>query len=125
MAGPFPDSLTLAERERLALLIEECGEAIQVVGKILRHGYESTHPNGGPTNRELLETELGHVHFAVVMLAENGDIRSGRIGAAADSKASSIRAWLHFNRACKKSLIAVSQASNGESNEVCEKTRGR
>jgi NTP pyrophosphatase (non-canonical NTP hydrolase) len=100
MAGPFPDSLTLAERERLALLIEECAEVQQIVGKILRHGYESTHPDGGPTNREMLETELGHVHFAVGMLAGNGDIRSGRIGAAADAKSETVWKWLHFNR-CK------------------------
>jgi hypothetical protein len=35
------NQLTDAEAERLALLAEECGEVVQVIGKILRHGYES------------------------------------------------------------------------------------
>lgn len=51
------NQLTPAEAERLALLAEECGEVIQAIGKILRHGYESRHPDGGPTNREALERE--------------------------------------------------------------------
>jgi hypothetical protein len=33
-----------AERERLAMLAEEAGEIVQIIGKILRHGYESYHP---------------------------------------------------------------------------------
>ena len=33
------NQLTPAETERLAILAEECGEVIQAVGKILRHGY--------------------------------------------------------------------------------------
>lgn len=50
--------LTPAQAERLAMLAEECGEVIQIVGKILRHGYDSTHPDGGPTNAELLSKEV-------------------------------------------------------------------
>ena len=38
------NQLTPAEAERLALLLEELGEAQQAIGKILRHGYASTHP---------------------------------------------------------------------------------
>ena len=41
--------LTLSRLERLALLLEELGEAQQVIGKILRHGYDSRHPDGGPS----------------------------------------------------------------------------
>lgn len=40
---PHP-SLTPAQAERLYLLIEECAEVQQAVTKILRHGYESQHP---------------------------------------------------------------------------------
>jgi hypothetical protein len=47
-------NLNPAQAERLAILAEECGEIVQVIGKILRHGFESTHPEGGPTNRQLL-----------------------------------------------------------------------
>src|SRR5579872_899269 len=36
--------LTPAQIERLALLAEECGEVMQAVSKILRHGYESRNP---------------------------------------------------------------------------------
>ncbi len=37
--------LTPAEAERLAMLAEEAAEVIQIVGKILRHGYASYHPD--------------------------------------------------------------------------------
>lgn len=80
LVTPHFNQLTPAEAERLALLAEECGEVIQVVGKILRHGYESRHPNGGPTNRKLLEREIGDVFAAVDMLCSplhedlNGDV---------------------------------------------------
>lgn len=54
------NGLTPAEAERLAMLAEECGEVIQVIGKILRHGYESYHPADplGLNNRGLLHSEL-------------------------------------------------------------------
>ena len=59
------NGLTPAQAERLAMLAEECGEVIQVVGKILRHGYDSYHPDqqGTPpeyryTNRKALGNEL-------------------------------------------------------------------
>ena len=32
------NNLTPGEAERLAILAEECGEVIQIIGKILRHG---------------------------------------------------------------------------------------
>jgi hypothetical protein len=52
--------VTEAEKERLAMLAEEAGEIIQMVGKILRHGYDNYHPNDPMkvTNRELLVREL-------------------------------------------------------------------
>ena len=53
---PLP---TKAEAERLAMLAEECGEIIQVVGKILRNGYDSYHPDRPEiTNRRLLANEI-------------------------------------------------------------------
>lgn len=42
------NGLTPAEAERLAMLSEECGEVIQIIGKILRHGYDSYHPDDQP-----------------------------------------------------------------------------
>lgn len=41
MSEPFSNNLTDVEIERLGLLAEECGEVLQLVGKILQHGYES------------------------------------------------------------------------------------
>lgn len=70
------NNLTPAEAERLAMLAEECGEVVQMVGKILRHGYEECHPNDQhqQTNRSLLSSELIDL-LAVVDLMENrGDL---------------------------------------------------
>lgn len=56
---PHFNGLTPAQAELLAMLAEECGEVIQVVGKILRHGYESYHPDRPHiTNHDLLAAEL-------------------------------------------------------------------
>lgn len=47
------------QTERLAMLAEECAEIIQVIGKILRHGYDSYHPDSpNVTNRDLLNREI-------------------------------------------------------------------
>lgn len=60
------NKLTPAEAERLAMLAEECGEVIAVIGKILRHGYDSHHPdNPAITNKDLLAGELADVHAVV------------------------------------------------------------
>lgn len=69
---------TRASRERLAILAEEMGEALQVIGKILRHGWESTNPDGNPeiTNRVLLEFEMGDVLAAMRLLTAAGDMRA-------------------------------------------------
>lgn len=86
------NELTPAEDERLAYLMEECGEVIQIIGKIMRHGFESRDPtkavptfddnrggqtgfrNTSPTNRKLLERELGDVIRAIGMLTGAGDL---------------------------------------------------
>jgi NTP pyrophosphatase (non-canonical NTP hydrolase) len=69
---PFSNQLSPAEAERLAMLAEECGEVIQAIGKILRHGYESTHPDGGPTNRENLNRELNDLTAVIFLMTERG-----------------------------------------------------
>lgn len=87
--------LTPAEAERLALLAEECGEVMQAIGKVLRHGYESTHPAGGPTNREALERECGDVYHAIWRLIGAGDIDGNGMSQRADDKAKSVMRYLH------------------------------
>lgn len=89
------NELTPAETERLAVLSEEMGEAIQVIGKILRHGYVSTHPNGGPNNRRLLEKELGDVRHAMIRMCEAGDLNKDTIHAEAEAKRETVEKYLH------------------------------
>lgn len=63
-------NLTPPQLERLAVLSEEMGEVQQVVGKILRHGYESYNPFDElkTTNRVLLEKELADLQCAMSLL---------------------------------------------------------
>lgn len=95
----FDTGLTNAEQELLALLMEECGEVIQVIGKIMRHGYESYNPNiqNSPTNRQMLEAELGDVVAALSMLEYSDAIDPNQIQAHRKTKLKSVKKWLHFN----------------------------
>ena len=92
------NELTTAQAERLAILVEELGEAQQAVGKILRHGYESRWPKpDGPSNRTLLEREMGDVMLALNFMTANGDLEARNIGDRTAQKAESVRQWLHHN----------------------------
>lgn len=93
-AQPF-NGLTPAQAERLALLVEELGESAQAVGKVLRHGYESQHPNGGPTNRKQLMNELGDVRHAVDRLCDAGDLDKQVIGVQARLKGKRVEQYMH------------------------------
>lgn len=88
------NGLTPAETERIALLVEEMGEVQQVLGKILRHGYESNW-EGGPTNRESLHLELGDVLVVLQMMAEAGDIHESSIEERIEVKMEKIKRFLH------------------------------
>lgn len=91
------NGLTPDEAERLAILLEEMGEAQQAIGKILRHGYESTNPFDlcGFSNRQSLERELGDVRHAMIRLCEAGDLSKDQIHARAEAKREVIKPWLH------------------------------
>ena len=91
---PF-NALSPAEAERLALLMEEMGEAVQVIGKILRHGYGSRHPEGDYTNRELLEKEMGHVQHALNRMITVQDLRMSSIVKWEIDKQKTVRRYLH------------------------------
>lgn len=73
--------MSLAKHERLAKLLEELGEVQQVIGKILRFGYDSYHPDTPAiTNKMRLEEELGHVSAIVdMMMIVKGDISGDQI----------------------------------------------
>lgn len=92
------NELTNAETERLAILAEECSEVIQIIGKILRHGYYSTHPDDeeGPDNLEMLEKELGHV-MAIQKLMTIEELNIASIRSHCRRKIKSVQKYLHHN----------------------------
>lgn len=94
---------TDAENEQLALLTEETGEAQQIIGKIGRHGLDSRHPNGGPPNAQLLETEIGHVLAAIDILVAAGTLNKDRILEARMLKLGGVQRWLH----CESNIRAA------------------
>jgi NTP pyrophosphatase (non-canonical NTP hydrolase) len=90
------NQLTPAQAERLALLLEELGEAQQAIGKILRHGYDSFHPDKiGPNNREQLEEELGHIWLACWLLCDRKDIDLNRLFDHYSRKKERVGRYLH------------------------------
>jgi|ERR1044072_2799174 NTP pyrophosphatase (non-canonical NTP hydrolase) len=92
----FSTELTPAQIERLAVLMEECAEVQQVIGKILRHGLFSRHPMGGPPNVDLLETELGDVVAAMRLLHAGDDIDIDMVNDHAPLKLFKLRKYTHF-----------------------------
>lgn len=99
MADYF-NKLSPEEHERISLLLEEMGEAQQIIGKILRHGYESFHPadERKTTNRRLLEKELGHVRFAMIYLCDCNDLSKKEIHEHAKLKNLTVGKYLHHQR---------------------------
>lgn len=96
--SPF-HRLTPAEVERLVWLSEECAETIQIISKILRHGYESTHPDKpeGPNNMQMLEVELGHIEAAKTLMIKAADIEPADINTARLIKLENVKRYLHHN----------------------------
>lgn len=70
LADAHFNGLSPAQAERLAILMEECGEVVQIIGKILRHGYDSCSPFGHnmETNRQALIRELFDVKAAALLI---------------------------------------------------------
>lgn len=95
----FSNGLYPAQAERLALLLEEMGEAQQAIGKILRHGYESVNPDlpppAGDTNQANLEREIGDVLVAIDMMLAAGDIEQWALDDRKRVKAHKVKQWLH------------------------------
>ena len=69
-------SLTPAQAERLAMLIEEAAEIQQAATKILRHGYDSHHPDDEKKtpNGTLLCEELTDFCAVTVVMGMAGDL---------------------------------------------------
>lgn len=89
------NGMTPAQVERHGKLVEEMGEALQILGKIAVHGYESHHPNTPEvTNRDLLHKELGDVCAAIKLLTDSGDLSEREIYKAAAAKGSVITRYM-------------------------------
>lgn len=89
------------EIERLGLLAEEAAEVIQVVGKILRHGWDSRKPSDptGPTNRENLLTELIDFSTIVGLCEGCGDFNiSSVIQERSFEKIEKLKRYTHHQR---------------------------
>jgi hypothetical protein len=71
---------------------------VQIIGKILRHGYSSYHPNNHQVdNRQMLEEELGDLDAAILLLVQRGDISLDRVNKASLSKQDRGSRYLHHN----------------------------
>ncbi len=88
------NNLTPAETERLAILSEECGEVIHAIGKILRHGYESSY-RSGPTNRKHLARECADLQFAMGLVCAYDDISQEEVSSGLSDKGDRIKLYLH------------------------------
>lgn len=79
--------ITPSQQERLAIFCEEVGEALQVVGKIERHGWDSSSPSKPErTNRTDMEMEVGDILLAIDRLVQAGDISRQGLEAAMERK---------------------------------------
>ena len=92
----YYNGLTPREAEFLAILAEECGEVIQAVDKILRHGYDTTYPSGAiSTNRDDLEREVADIQAIVVLMGEECDLDTNVINRYKREKLAKICKYLH------------------------------
>ena len=93
----FDNGLSPSALERLAFLAEECAEVIQAVGKIVRHGYESSDPTRteSATNRRVLESELADIRFAMSMMTQAADVSSRTIEAAISARLRNPDRYMH------------------------------
>ena len=76
----------------ISKLIEECGEAIQVAGKLLGSAGIARHWDGSDL-RERLEEEIGDVIAAYLFVIETNNLNWRRISARRDEKLELFRKW--------------------------------
>lgn len=81
------------ESEVMDILQEECAEVIQAVSKIRRFGVDSKHPEGGPTNLEHLEIEIGDVIAMIEIMNEFKMIDMTKVQIATLNKKEKLKKW--------------------------------
>lgn len=111
-----------ARQEAIALLSEECGEVVQVIGKCLRHGLKSHNPfdDNRVKNDALLEKELGDILAAIDILKDLNVVSGDKIeeatrrGLMTPCLASSSRRQPSTSRSCSDASkrVAVSMKSS-------------
>lgn len=83
------------QAEALALLAEECGELVQIIGKIQRHGLWSEHPDTGIPNQHALTREIGDVLAALRIAEVQRLIAWANVLDARNRKMLKVRQYLH------------------------------
>ena len=76
----------------LAKLAEECGEVIQVIGKIIAANGESAHWDGTDL-RQRLEDEIADMQAAAAFLVTHSGLDSGRVTSRAAGKLTMFEHW--------------------------------
>lgn len=95
------NELTPGQTERLAILVEEAGEVLQICGKILRHGYDSSNPNDKAmtTNSILLANEIGDLLHSIDLVAGNDIVEeAGHIYKSKVSRADRLKKYTHHQK---------------------------
>lgn len=93
----YENGLTTAQEERLTLLIEECAEVIQAASKIKRFGYFSNY-NGGITNLQSLQDELGDLRLITTVMIEKGDVSQHALECRESNKRLKINKYLRYQQ---------------------------
>lgn len=102
MTEPF-NKLTEAELERLSYLLEECGEVIQFIGKVQKHGFDSRHPKyGDKSNRESLAIELSHLMYSIMFMIRNNDLDTKLMAKSLKDKRERSEKYYHHQNITKK-----------------------
>jgi len=93
------NNLSPGELERIALLTEECGEVLQEIGKVLRYGYEGSHPKYGEKNsRERLQQEIADVLVIITLMIKENDININELAKCMKFKRNKINRALRYNK---------------------------
>lgn len=87
--------LSPAQLEALALLSEECGEVVAIIGKALRHGLDSCHPDGGESNRDAISREAGQVIAAIYIAIGAGALNVVELDNGIRDKWQKVGQYLH------------------------------
>lgn len=83
-------------QECLVLLNEECAEVSQVACKIQRFGFGSRNPTikNSPTNKELLECEIGDLLCVIEMIIKEGVLSKENIENYKLEKFEKLKKWM-------------------------------